>query len=301
VALQERLEEFLQYLETERRVSRNTVIAYRSDLLGLVGFLERESSTACDAPETMDVYALRAWLGELARTHATSSIARKVAAMRSWLRWMQKRGLAVKGAGEQIKSPRVRRPLPTFIGVDAAKQVVEAPDESPLGKRDRAVLELLYGSGLRVSELVALDWDDVDLVGAKVRVRGKGNKERLVPLGRKCTAALAVHASDRGSLASDPRAIFLSPRGKRMSRQAVYLVVRRYGALGAGRADLFPHALRHTCATHMLEGGADLRSIQEFLGHASLSTTQKYTHVTLEQIMHVYDKAHPLARLAKRG
>jgi integrase/recombinase XerC len=302
VTSREALEAFLSYLETERRSPRNTLLAYRGDLLGLVAFLEakRASEGTIDGPEAIDVYALRSWLGELARIHAASSIARKVAAARSWLRWMRKRGIVVKGAGEQIGSPRVRRPLPTFLSVDAAKQVVEAPDDTSLGKRDRAILELLYGSGLRVSELCALDREDIDLAGASVRVRGKGNKERIVPLGRKCMAALREHASDRGPGAKDPGALFLTPRGRRVTRQSVHRLVRRYGVLGAGRGDLFPHALRHTCATHMLEGGADLRSIQEFLGHASLSTTQKYTHVTLEQIMRVYDEAHPLARGAKR-
>jgi integrase/recombinase XerC len=303
VTSREALEAFLSYLETERRACRNTVLAYRSDLLGLVNFLEAKElcENPYSTPEAIDVYVLRSWLAVLARTHAASSIARKVAAARSWLKWMRKRGLVHKGAGEQIVSPRVRRPLPTFISVDAAKEVVEAPDESPMGKRDRAILELLYGSGLRVSELVALDRDDVDMAQATVRVRGKGNKERMVPLGRKCTDALRAHASERGTLAVDPGALFLSPKGRRVTRQSVHRLVRRYGALGAGRVDLFPHALRHTCATHMLEGGADLRSIQEFMGHASLSTTQKYTHVTLEQIMRVYDDAHPLARGAKRG
>jgi integrase/recombinase XerC len=299
----EALEAYLAHLRNQRRVSPHTLQAYRSDLLALVGFLEAKAAPerAYDDPEAIDVYALRSWLGHLARTHAESSIARKVAATRSWLRWMRKGGIVVKGSGEQIVSPRVRRLLPTFIGVDAAKQVVEAPDDSEVGKRDRAILELLYGSGLRVSELVALDKADVDVAGASVRVRGKGNKERVVPLGRKCVSALREHASESHCLAEDPNALFLSWRGRRVTRQAVHRIVRRYGVLGAGRSDLFPHALRHTCATHLLEGGADLRSIQELLGHASLSTTQKYTHVTLEHLLRVYDGAHPLARSPRRG
>jgi len=295
---------FVAYLENERRASTNTVLAYRSDLLALVAFLETQGGPGME-PEAIDVYALRSWLGSLSRTHAASSVARKVAAARSWLRWMRRRGHVTKGAGEQIASPRVRRALPTFIGVDAAKEVVEAPDETPLGTRDRAVLELLYGSGVRVSELVSLGTSDVDLAGASARVRGKGNKERVVPLGRKCVAALGAYLRERGQVHEapliEPDALFVTKKGRRLTRQEVHRLVRRYGALGAGRGDLFPHALRHTCATHMLEGGADLRSIQELLGHAKLSTTQKYTHVSIEQLMRTYDAAHPLARASKRG
>jgi integrase/recombinase XerC len=282
----------------------NTVLAYRSDLFALLTFLETKGID--DGPEAIDVYALRSWLGELARTHAPSSVARKVAAARSWLRFLRKRGHIVKGAGEQIMSPRVRRALPTFISVDAAKEVMEAPDDTAAGKRDRALLEILYGSGVRVSELVGLSLRDVDLAGGWARVRGKGDKERVVPLGRKCVAALQAYLPERDQVHAgypvvDPTALFVSARGKRLTRQDAYKLVRHYGALGAGRADLFPHALRHTCATHMLEGGADLRSIQELLGHAKLSTTQKYTHVSIEQLMRVYDGAHPLAHAKKRA
>jgi integrase/recombinase XerC len=307
VTSREAIHLFASYLETERRASPNTVLAYRTDLLALVGFLEAKAGDRPSEPEDIDVYALRAWLGDLARTHAASSIARKVAAARSWLRWMRKRGFVVKGAGEQIASPRVRRRLPTFLSVDAAKEVVESPDDTPRGKRDRALLELLYGSGLRVSEAVSLDLGDVDLRDASARVRGKGNKERVVPLGRKCLTALTSYLAQRdavpvtGAPLAEPRALFVTPHGKRMTRRDAYGLVRQYGALGAGRSDLHPHALRHTCATHMLEGGADLRSIQEMLGHAKLSTTQKYTHVSIEQLMKVYDAAHPLARAKKRA
>jgi integrase/recombinase XerC len=294
---------FVSYLETERRASAHTVAAYRSDLSALLTFLENKG--ASDDPESIDVYALRSWLGDLSRTHAASSVARKVAAARSWLRWMRKRGHVVGGAFDQITSPRVRRALPTFVGVDAAKEIVEAPDETPTGKRDRAILEILYGSGLRVSELCALGLGDVDLTAAFARVRGKGNKERVVPLGRPCLVAIEAYLAVRDALHEgwplvEPNALFVTVHGKRVLRQRVYVLVKAYGALGAGRSDLFPHALRHTCATHMLEGGADLRSIQELLGHSKLSTTQKYTHVSIEQLMRVYDAAHPLARATKR-
>jgi integrase/recombinase XerC len=190
--------------------------------------------------------------------------------------------------------------------VDAAKEVVEVPaNETPAGVRDRAILELLYGSGLRVSELCGLDLDAIDLAEATARVLGKGSKERVVPLGRACVEALQRWILMRPRMlhprrkTQDSRPVFLTTFGARVYPRAVHKLVRAHGAAGAGRADLHPHALRHTCATHMLDGGADLRSIQEMLGHASLSTTQRYAHVSMEHLMRVYDAAHPLAR-AKR-
>jgi integrase/recombinase XerC len=303
VTSREALKQFVVYLETERRASPNTVVAYRNDLEGLMTFLEERN--VLDRPDAIDVYTLRGWLGAIARTHASSSIGRKIACLRTWMRWMCKKGILSRSPAEDIASPRMRRPLPTFLGVDTAKQVVESPDDTPSGKRDRALLELLYGSGLRVSELGFLDMSHVG--AASVRVLGKGNKERVVPIGRKCAAALDVYLAARSRLAHpktgelDARALFVTGRGTRMRREDAYRIVRKYGILGAGRADLHPHALRHTCATHLLEGGADLRVIQEMLGHASLSTTQKYTHVSVEQLMRVYDGAHPLARAARRG
>jgi integrase/recombinase XerC len=291
---------FVLHLRTERRASPHTVMAYERDLSGLIAFAHEQ---ACDDVEAIDLYLLRGWLGQLARTQASSSVARKVAAVRTWMRWLRRRGVLTKSPADDLASPKVRRQLPTFLSVDLAKQVVEAPDESAVGLRDRAVLELLYGSGLRVGELVRLNREDVDLANATGRVLGKGGKERIVPLGRPCVAAIEAYLRVRGALvhpktgAEDPRALFLARGGARLGVRRVQKLVARFGALGAGRADLHPHALRHTCATHLLDGGADLRAIQELLGHASLSTTQRYTHVSMEHLMKVYDAAHPLARL----
>ncbi len=297
--------DFVVYLQTERRASPNTVAAYRTDIGGLLAFLDQREID--DRPDAIDVYVIRGWLGEIARTHASSSVGRKIASLRTWMRWMCKKGILSRNPADDIVSPRMKRPLPTFLGVDAAQQVVESPTDQPRGTRDRAILELLYGSGLRVSELAWLDLNQVDSAGASVRVLGKGRKERMVPLGRKCAAAIDAYLAARPLLAHprtgaiDANALFLSRRGTRIRREEVYHIVHRYGALGAGRTDLHPHALRHTCATHLLEGGADLRVIQELLGHASLSTTQKYTHVSVEQLMRVYDDAHPLARAPRRS
>jgi integrase/recombinase XerC len=296
---------FLAYLETERRASPNTVTAYRYDLESLVEYLTAREIEA-DIRE-VDLYALRGWLGELARTHAPSSVARKVAAVRSFMRWLRVRRVLDRSPAEELLTPKVRRPLPTLMSVDAAAQVMESPDDSPVGLRDRAVLELLYGSGVRVSELAGLSLADVDLGARTARVVGKGDKERIVPLGSKCVAALSAYLRVRPQLvhpkrhSQDPHAVFLSPRGARLGRRQVNTLVQLHGTLGAGRADLHPHALRHTCATHMLDGGADLRAIQDLLGHAKLSTTQRYTHVSVEQLLRIYDAAHPLARVRERG
>jgi integrase/recombinase XerC len=294
---------FCTHLEAERRASVHTVAAYRRDLDSLVLFAKDVRDV-----RGIDVYVLRGWLGKLARTHAASSVARKIAAVRTWMRWMRRRGAIAKSPADELATPKVRRPLPTFLSVDAAAEVVEAPDTSvAAGARDRAILELLYGSGLRVGELVRLSLGDVDLAETSARVLGKGSKERLVPLGAKCVAALRAYLEVRRELAHprtralDARALFVSARGKRIGARAVQALVKKYGALGAGRADLHPHALRHTCATHLLDGGADLRAIQELLGHASLSTTQRYTHVSMEHLMRVYDAAHPLAKKTRAG
>jgi integrase/recombinase XerC len=228
--------------------------------------------------------------------------------VRTWTRWLRKRGILATCPADLLASPKVRRGLPTMLSVDGAKEVVEtATEETPIGARDRALLELLYGSGLRVSEACGLDVTDVSLREATARVLGKGSKERTVPLGSKCVAALAAWLAMRGRVvnpktgAQDARALLLAARGTRLTRRLAYRIVRSSGALGAGRADLHPHALRHACATHMLDGGADLRAIQEMLGHARLSTTQRYTHVSMEQLMRVYDAAHPLAHARGRS
>jgi integrase/recombinase XerC len=302
VTLDESRRAFLVHLEVERNASPRTIGEYGHDIADLGAFAaERESDGAADV-RRVDVYLLRAWLGQLARKHAASSIARKVAAVRTWMRWLRRCNVIVTCPAEELAAPKVRRPLPTVVSADAARAVIEAPPaESPRGLRDRAILELLYGSGIRVSELCGLDVHDLDLNGASARVLGKGRKERVVPLGRPCVAALRAWLSVRGALVhpkrrtQDPVALFLSARGARLYRRSVWAIVNASGAAGAGRSDLHPHALRHTCATHMLDGGADLRAIQELLGHSSISTTQRYAHVSMEHLMRVYDKAHPLA------
>jgi integrase/recombinase XerC len=297
---------FLSYLESERRASPNTVLAYGRDLEALVLFLEEKKERELSR---ITVYALRGFLGERAKTLAAASMGRQVATIRAFFRYLKRRGHIDKNPADGLASPKLPRKLPLFLSVDAAKEVVEAPEgdgAAPL--RDRAILELLYGAGLRVSEVCGLDLDAIDVDRAEVRVLGKGKKERIAPIGRAAMDALCKYLSERPTLVrtgraarpSDERALFLSTRGRRMNVRGVQLLVAKYGALGAGRPDLHPHALRHTCATHMLDGGADLRAIQEMLGHASLSTTERYTHVSMEHLFAVYDQAHPLAKSARK-
>jgi integrase/recombinase XerC len=292
---------FVEALEHERRASPHTVSAYRRDLAQLAAFVAERRPTARGVGD-VDVLLLRGFLGQLARTHAPASIARKIAAVRAWLKDCERRGEIDKNPAAELALPKVRRPLPTFLNVDAAAEVVASPAGDHVeALRDRAMLEVLYGSGLRVSELVGLDVGALRLGDGEgeARVLGKGNKERAAPLGRHAVAALRAYLARRGELARDDRptsALFLSARGARLGVRRVQERVHAAGALGAGRADLHPHALRHTFATHLLDGGADLRAIQKLLGHASLSTTQRYTHVSMERLLAVYDKAHPLAR-----
>lgn len=333
---------FLVHLADERRASPNTVSAYGRDLDALLVFVggraeerparprraasasQSTATSAAAAAAILDLYVLRAWLGDLARTCKPSSVARKIASVRAFGRWMKRQGHARINPAEQLASPKVRRELPTFLSADDAGLLVESPTpdnaanrpattnadrlrRQAVAIRDRAVLELLYGGGLRVAEACGLDLSQLSLEenDRTVRVLGKGRKERIVPLGQKAVAAINAWLEVRDALAHprsrfvDPKAVFLSTRGRRLNSRAVQLLVRRYGLVSMGRADLHPHALRHTCATHLLDGGADLRAIQEMLGHASLSTTQRYTHVSVAHLLAVYDASHPLAKSKK--
>jgi len=303
-ALERLLVRFTTHLATERRASEHTVLAYGSDLRALFRYVRRRHQDP--SVETIDKLLLRSFLAEIARQVSPGTLSRKLASVRAFFGWLERETLVRRNPASELASPKLRRKLPRFLGAAAASEVMEAPLSAAVTEieraRDTALLEVLYGSGLRVSELVGLDLGEVALAEGSLRVLGKGRKERIVPIGSKAKAALEQYLEKRPELrhpktgAQDEKALFLSRRGDRLGVRRVQTLVQRYGGLGAGRGDLHPHALRHSCATHLLEGGADLRAIQELLGHSSLATTQRYTHVSLDQLMAVYDRAHPMAR-----
>lgn len=306
-ALERLIQRFREHLASERRASPHTVAAYVRDVSALAAFVRERRGRAASIDD-IDKLLLRSFLGELSRTVSPPTIGRKLASVRTFFGWLERESVVRKNPAAALASPKLRRKLPLFLSADAAGEVMRVPLDAAVSQaervRDAAMLEVLYGSGLRVSELVGLDLDHVAFERDELRVLGKGKKERLVPLGGKAREAILAYLGSRPELrnertgAQDPRALFLGRRGTRLGVRRVQTLVHRYGALGAGRSDLHPHALRHSCATHLLEGGADLRAIQELLGHSSLATTQRYTHVSLDQLMRVYDRAHPLARRA---
>lgn len=295
------LDRFARHLRHERSLSPHTVRAYLADVASLLSHARRMRLERLD---DLQLAMLRSWL---ARQHsigrARSSVARRAAAARAFTRWAHRRGLMTHDPGVLLASPKGRRTLPDVLSQDEARRLLdiaatEADDGTPLGLRDRALLELLYATGIRVGELAGLDIDDIDEDRRVVRVFGKGDKERTVPLGLPAARAVSAWRRDGRPILLGPRsgpALFLGARGGRIDQRAVRLLVHRRVADVAGAPDLGPHGLRHTAATHLLEGGADLRSVQEILGHASLSTTQLYTHVSVERLRTTFEQAHPRA------
>jgi integrase/recombinase XerC len=283
---------FLRHLAVERRASPHTVRSYRQDLQEFVRTLGDGSVQHLGE---VDHRVVRAWLAHLhGRGLDPASVARKLAAVRSWFRFLVRRGVVRGNPARQVRTPRLPRRLVSFLPIDEAVLLVEG--RALVGterERDRAIVELLYASGLRVSELAGLDVDDVDREQATVRVVGKGGKERIVPFGRAAARALDLHLARRGD---DRGALFLNRRGGRLTVRSMHTIVRRAAHAAGLSRRVTPHTLRHTFATHLLDGGADLRAIQELLGHSRLSTTQRYTHVGADRLMQVYDAAHPRAR-----
>ncbi|MFY0405857.1 tyrosine recombinase XerC [Solicola sp. PLA-1-18] len=294
--------EYERHLVAERDLSPHSVRAYVTDLTALA---EHAGRLGIDEPSALDLRALRSWLANLqTRGRARTTLARRATSARVFTGWLARTGRAGHDAGALLATPRRQRDLPVALRADEARAVVEAAaaavdDDGPLGLRDVAVLELLYATGIRVGELVSLDVDDVDRGRNVVRVLGKGRKERTVPFGQPAARALdAWLANGRPALAvpgSSGAALVLGARGGRIDPRAVRtLVHQRVGAV-EGTPDVGPHGLRHSAATHLLEGGADLRSVQELLGHASLATTQIYTHVSSERLRSAFAQAHPRA------
>jgi integrase/recombinase XerC len=297
------IRDFLEDLEERRGASPNTVRSYGSDLSQFAAFVEAQRTAGDDSSRSQDVdtAVLRAYLGSLhERGLSSTTVARKLAALRSLYRYLTRSGAVDRDPARALRAPRAPGRLPTRMEIDEVEALLHAPDPATeLGCRDLALLELLYGTGLRVSELVGLDLADINPKSRILRVLGKGGKERVAPFGEVAADALdgwlRVRADIQGA-GGDPAALFLNGRGGRLSDRSVRTVVRRYlGEAGLVRlsGSVSPHTLRHAFATHLLDRGADLRSIQELLGHTSLATTQKYTHVSTARIFEVYSKTHP--------
>jgi integrase/recombinase XerC len=301
--MEDAIKAFVMHLQVERNASPETIRNYRSDLHQLTKFLQRTKH------ETVPIHIgvvtgdhIRAYLHSLdQRGEKASSLARKLACLRSFFRFLVREGLLHKNPTENLRSPKLPKPLPRVLTKDDAAALMEFPTkQSPLSLRDRALLETMYSTGARVSEVVGINLDDVNETGGIVCLRGKGRKERMVPIGDLALHAIqeyrtSLKPSARGSHLPSP--MFLNHRGRRITTRSVARMVSQYSSRLIGGA-VSPHALRHSYATHLLDEGADLRSIQEMLGHASLSTTQKYTHLAMDQLLAVYDKAHPRARAA---
>ncbi|MBF4763202.1 tyrosine recombinase XerC [Nocardioides islandensis] len=292
---------FERHLAVERDLSAHTVRAYLGDVSSLLGHAARLGR---DDPGDVDLRTLRSWLANQQVTgRSRTTLARRATAARVFTAWLARTGRASADHGASLGSPKQLRTLPPVLRADEADQLVRnaadaADDGSPLGLRDAAMLELLYATGIRVGELVALDLDDVDRERNLVRVFGKGRKERSVPFGHPAARALDRWVTEgRAALMTDGAggALFLGARGRRIDQRAVRTLVHRRIAEVPGAPDIGPHGLRHTAATHLLEGGADLRAVQELLGHASLATTQLYTHVTTDRLRRAYQQAHPRA------
>jgi integrase/recombinase XerC len=293
--MQHAITQFIRYLATERNVSGHTLAAYRSDLEQFREFVDRERGAGATA-DVVDHLFNRRWLAFLHKDHKKSSIGRKLAAIRSFYKYLLREGKVVKNPAELVATPKKEKRVPFHLTIDEVIALVEAPRGADLSTlRDRVILETLYSCGIRVSELTGLDVAALDLEGGLVRVLGKGSKERIVPLGSYARQAIASYLASRGNPPADAP-LLLNARGGRLTSRSVARIVDKYILRLATVKKISPHTLRHTFATHLLEGGADLRAIQELLGHASLSTTQKYTHVSIDRLMEVYDKAHPKAR-----
>lgn len=289
--LQSAVEDFAEHAELVLGRSPNTVKGYVADLQSLQGY--------ADTFEEFTLDALRQWLADgLAAGKSRATLARRTAAARAFSSWAYRQGHIESDAATRLKAPKVSRPLPTVVRGERAAELVEADPggaDTAARLRDRAMLELLYATGIRVGELTGLDVGDVDLARGLAQVTGKGNKQRVVPFGREASAAVSEWLEfGRAELAGDTRAMFVGTCGGRIDQRQVRRIVDRAGQL-AGVEHVSPHTLRHTAATHMLEGGADLRVVQEMLGHTSLQTTQIYTHVSAQRLKRVYDQAHPRA------
>lgn len=305
--MEEYIKKFITYLEIERNFSPRTLINYEGDLRQFAGFLSGSfKRCSCgSAPLTVDYLTIREFLAELQGGGISRrTAARKLATLRSFFGFLCRENYSASDPTTGLRTPRLEKRLPLFLDLEQMTKLMEAsPGEGVLGRRDRAILETLYSTGMRVGELVSLNVSQIDFIGGALKVRGKGRKERLIPVGRKAREALGRYLDKRPGLflrvrkdiVRDEKALFLNNWGGRLTTRSVIKMVKKSIKKVSLELNISPHTLRHTFATHLLDAGADLRVVQELLGHVNLSTTQIYTHVTTSRLKAVYDKAHPRA------
>ncbi len=282
------LDKFFTYLEVERNYSSHTTLNYRIDLEEFARFLDKTPVEAVEYPD------LRRFLAQLkGRNLKPRSLARKLSSLRSFFKFLQREGVIQTNPAKLLVTPKLDKPLPHFMSEEETVQLIESPQSGKINSpRDKAIFEILYSTGIRVSELVGLNVDDVDFIGNIIKVMGKGKKERIVPIGNQALSALKEYMDGRKA---NNKFIFVNKNGTRLSDRSVRNIINKYILQQAMTQHVTPHMFRHSFATHLLNHGADLRSVQELLGHVNLSTTQIYTHLTTEKIKKVYDQAHPRA------
>jgi integrase/recombinase XerC len=294
------LSSFEEFLSSERNYSKHTIKAYLTDLKEFSLVLKDMDLISSDTGDIdfkrLDETPIRAYISKLYNKNKKVSISRKIASIRTFFEFLIRRGDLKSNSAKLVPTPKAEKRLPTFLTVDEVIKLVEAPgSDNALESRDRAILELLYSSGLRVSELVGINLNELDFESMSVKVLGKGSKERIVPLGSKAFSAIENYLKRRLDLKPKDDYLFVNSRGGRLTTRSVDRIVKKYAVIAGIPKNISPHVLRHTFATHLLGGGADLRAIQEMLGHESLSTTQRYTHTSVEKLMEIYDKTHPRA------
>ncbi len=302
--MKEDIENFLNYLKVEKGFSENTVVAYRNDLNQMVAFAEKEAARRGVEPSWANFgrQGMLSFILDLKeKTLAATTVARRVAAAKSFFTFLKDEGKVADNPIRDVPSPKIGKSLPKPISIAQVRQLLEQPArrETPEAKRDKAMLELLYASGMRVSEIVSLDVGDVDVQGGYVRCFGKGHKERMIPIYPQAAQSVKEYVEQvRPHIVRslEEKALFLNLRGDRLTRQGFWQILKGYAKSAGLETEITPHTLRHSFATHMLNGGADLRSVQELLGHANISTTQVYTHLTSEHVRRTYEKAHPRAK-----
>lgn len=289
--MREFIDKFIRYLEIEKAASSHTIRAYRKDLKAF-------SEYAKAGPDRIDIIDVRGFIAEQIKKGLRKiTVSRRLSSIRSFFKFLYREGYIKSNPAKLVSTPRIPKLLPKFLSVDDVFSLIEKPEGIGfIPVRDKAILELLYSSGLRVSELSGLNVDDVNTRESLMKIRGKGKKERIVPVGSKAIDAIKSYTIERMLMKSKDKALFLNRMGTRLTDRGVRRIVVKYARALAYHGQIGPHTLRHSFASHLLQGGADLRVIQELLGHSSLSTTQKYTHLDITHLMDIYDKAHPLAK-----